>query len=84
VTDSKKILGIESLTAPRTTNRQKGRCNTPVETTETYYKRNVYYPFIDHVISELAARFSNHHEKIDNLQILLPKFIKNKNDAKTN
>jgi hypothetical protein len=82
VTDSKKILGIESLTAPRTTNRQKGRSNIPSETTETYYKRNFYYPFIDHVISELAARFSNHHEKIGNLQILLPKFIKNKNDAK--
>jgi F0F1-type ATP synthase gamma subunit len=67
VTDSKKILGIESLTESRTTNRQKGRSNIPAETTKTYYKRNIYYLFIDHVISELAARFSNHHEKIGNL-----------------
>jgi hypothetical protein len=82
VTDSKKLLAIESLTAPRITNRQKGRSNNPAETAEVYYKINVYYPFIDHVQSELAARFSNHHKKIGNLQILLPKFMKNKNEAK--
>ncbi|XP_060872800.1 52 kDa repressor of the inhibitor of the protein kinase-like [Metopolophium dirhodum] len=64
VTDSKEYLGIESLTAPRITNRQKGRSNNPAETAEIYYKINVYYPFLDHVLSELAARFSNHHEKI--------------------
>jgi hypothetical protein len=34
------------------------------------------------VINELAARFYNYQEKIENLQILLPKLIKNKNDAK--
>ncbi|XP_060855033.1 52 kDa repressor of the inhibitor of the protein kinase-like [Metopolophium dirhodum] len=83
VTDSKEYLGIESLTAPRITNRQKGRSNNPAETAEIYYKINVYYPFLDHVLSELAARFSNHHEKIGNLQILIPKFMKNKNDAKS-
>jgi len=82
VADSKEFLGIESLTAPRITNRQKGRSNNPSETAEIYYKINVYYPFLDHVLSELAARFSNHHEKIGNLQILLPKFMKNKNDVK--
>ncbi|XP_060865953.1 52 kDa repressor of the inhibitor of the protein kinase-like [Metopolophium dirhodum] len=83
VTDSKEYLGIESLTAPRITNRQKGRSNNPAETAEIYYKINVYYPFLDYVLSELAARFSNHHEKIGNLQILIPKFMKNKNDAKS-
>jgi len=69
VTDSKEFLGIESLTAPRITNRQKGRSNNPAETAQIYYKINVYYPFLDHVLNELTARFSNHHEKIGNLQV---------------
>jgi 5-methylcytosine-specific restriction endonuclease McrA len=34
------------------------------------------------VINELAARFYKHQEKIENLQILLPKCKKNKNNTK--
>jgi hypothetical protein len=82
VTDSKEFLSIESLKTPRITNRQKGRSNNSAKTAEIYYKINVYYPFLDHVLSELAVRFSNHHKKIGNHQILLSKCMKNKNDAK--
>jgi len=49
VTDSKEFLGIESLTKPRFTNRQKGRSDIDEET--AYCKTNVYYPIIDHVLS---------------------------------
>jgi len=56
--------------------------NNPAEIAEIYYKINFYYPFLDHVLSELAARSSNHHKNIGNLQILRPTFMKNKNDAK--
>jgi hypothetical protein len=65
-----------------TINKQKGQSNNSAETFEIYYKINVYYPFLDYVISELAARFYNHQEKIGKLHILLPTFTKNKNDAK--
>lgn len=82
--NSKELLGVESLTIPRTTNRQKVRSNIPAETAETYYKRNIYSSFLDHVLSELTARFSTHHENIGNLQILLPKCINNKKETKKN
>jgi hypothetical protein len=65
------------VTASRITNRQKGLTNNPPETAKVYNKINVYYQFLDNVLSKLSATFSNHHEKFWYLQIFLPKCMKN-------
>lgn len=58
---------------PRTVvSRQTQRGNVPAENAEQYYLRNLYIPFIDHVIVELKDRFSEHHKLISFLQLLIP------------
>lgn len=37
--------------------KQKYRANAPATSAEDYYKVNVYYPFVDHVIAHLQSRF---------------------------
>lgn len=44
---------------PRSTVRMKNRANAPSETVEQYFRRNMAIPFLDHVITELDARFSS-------------------------
>ncbi|XP_050064733.1 uncharacterized protein LOC126553633 [Aphis gossypii] len=84
IIDAKTLMGTESIQAPRVTARQTGRNNIPADTAEIYYKRNIFYPFLDHMQSELAARFSQHHERIGSLRLLLPAFIKDENRALNN
>jgi len=43
--------------APRVAARQRYRANTPVPTTEEYYRINVAAPFLDHIILQLGERF---------------------------
>ena len=42
---------------PRTSLRQIHRANAPADSPETYYHRNVMIPFLDHISSEMQARF---------------------------
>ena len=42
------------------------------QSSSTYYRLNVFYPFIDHVITELETRFSNDHEGFVADQHLIP------------
>ena len=53
-----KIADIE-ITSPRQCGRQTKRSNVPSATTDKYYKRGVFIPAIDHLISELEFRFSS-------------------------
>jgi hypothetical protein len=78
----KFMIDFEELLVIELLRKRKKRRNNPSETAEIYYKINFYYPFLDHVLNEQVAGFSKYHEKIGNLQILLPKYMKNKNDAK--
>jgi len=57
---------------PRTVSRQTQRGNVPAENAEQYYLRNLYIPFIDHIIVELRDRFSEHHKSVSYLQLLVP------------
>ena len=43
---------------PRITSLQKNRSNTPAETSQEYYRRNLAIPFVDHIIVQLESRFS--------------------------
>ena len=54
-------IGTE-LTKPRTVAISRFRSNSGVNTkdaenAETYYRRNIYYPFIDHCLKELSEQF---------------------------
>jgi hypothetical protein len=42
---------------PRTAGKQKHRANAPSKTPEEYYRKNIYLPFVDHIIQHLATRF---------------------------
>ena len=43
----------------RTCQLQRNRANTPAETVEDYYRRNLTIPFLDHLINELEVRFGS-------------------------
>lgn len=69
----KLVTGMgDEIKKPRTASRQTQRGNIPSENAEQYYLRNLYIPFIDHVIVELKDRFSEHHKSISYLQLLIP------------
>ena len=46
---------------PHTTSssRQKHRAYAEADTTEAYFRRIVFYPFVDHITSEMERRFLN-------------------------
>nr|CAH7754464.1 unnamed protein product [Callosobruchus chinensis] len=73
-------MSSSDIVVPRTTGRQTLRNNIQAETAEIYYQRNVFYHFIDHVITELDARFKPHESTIEGIQMLLPE--KNSNDSR--
>ena len=43
---------------PRAAGRQKHRGNTPAETVDQYFLRNMAIPFLDHIIAVFEAQFS--------------------------
>lgn len=43
--------------------------------TTMYYRINVFYPFIDHVVDELETRFSIQHEGLITVQNLIPLYL---------
>ena len=45
---------------PRIATIQRYKNNVPANNALDYYKRAVWYPFIDCIVSELKSRFSNH------------------------
>ena len=57
---------------PRRTGHQIHRVNVPVEDARSYYKRGVFYQFLDGVISQLRERFSSHTTRAFSLRSLLP------------
>ena len=69
-----QIVKINSndIIVPKNTARQTQNSDVPGETAEIYYRRNVFYPFFDHVITELDARFKSHEQTIEGIQMLLP------------
>ena len=66
-----------TVVKPRTARVQCHRANAGAsdQSCSDYYKVNVYYPFVDHVISELDTRFSDHHEGLVAVQYLVPTLL---------
>lgn len=75
-----------TLVKPHTANVQRHRANTTGSThheqePSDYYRINVFYPFIDHVVVELETRFSNKHEGLIAAQNLLPLYLPKLTDS---
>ena len=51
------------------------RTNTPEETAEQYYKRNMAIPLIDHFLTESQSRFSEQAKRATNILKLIPSAI---------
>ena len=52
------VAGRPELSVPRTCRRQTQRSNVPAETPKDYWRRSVFLPFLDHLLTELSSRFS--------------------------
>ena len=65
-------VGI-SISKPRSVGQQLHRANAGAvdQSPSDYYRINVYYPFIDHVVDELETRFSSDHEGLIVAQYLI-------------
>ena len=70
-----------TMVLPRTPNVQYHRANAAVNRAEQspsdYYKGNVYYSFIDHVIVVLDTRFFDNHKGLMAAQYLMPVHLNN-------
>ncbi|XP_042911134.1 zinc finger MYM-type protein 1-like [Parasteatoda tepidariorum] len=51
-----KRMSSNEIVVPRMAARASQRNNVPGETAEIYYRRNVFYPFIYRVVTELGAK----------------------------
>lgn len=49
--------GVE-LTMPRICSRMTSRSNAPSVSVKEYFYRNVYLPFLDHLLMELESQFT--------------------------
>ena len=54
-------MGVEP-SLPRLCGRQRNRDNIPAQTPSQYYRRTVTIPVLDHLISEMNRRFSEHQK----------------------
>ncbi|KAK2718786.1 hypothetical protein QYM36_005955 [Artemia franciscana] len=69
-----------AVEVPRITQRQVYRNNPPYTTPEEYYRRVVFIPILDSVISDLKSRFSKDTLNSFRLTVLLPSNIVNCTD----
>ena len=50
---------IASLECPRQCSRQTQRNNIPAESSQQYFKRAIFIPFLDSILEQFSMRFSN-------------------------
>ena len=66
----------DTLIKPRTTTVQRHRANAAhSDQPSDYYRINVFYPFIDHVVGELETRFSIQQVGLISAQNLFPLYL---------
>ena len=77
-----ETIGVQ-ITKPRTTRNQRHRANAgnDNQTSEDYYRINVYYPFIDRVVEEIETRFAVEHKGLIAAQNLVPVYLNRLTDA---
>lgn len=57
---------------PRIVGRQLNRSNIPASDICTYYKINVFIPFLEHTVQQLIERFTKHRKVVSALSCVLP------------
>lgn len=67
------------LKCPRTAARQTNRSNVSADSPEEYFRRTIYIPFVDHVISDLHDRFDDHKRGIFCLSAIVPERVSSYN-----
>jgi len=74
------------VAVPRTTGRQKNRANVPAASPIEYYRRAVFFPLLDCVISDLSNRFTEDtFNTLSDLACFIPSHIvANDSQADTN
>lgn len=75
--EARKLADKVGVTAssPRNAIRMEHRTNTPADTVEQYYKRNVAIPLIDHLVTELDSRFPGQAQKATETLKLIPSTV---------
>jgi ribosomal protein S8 len=63
------------LKRPRSCSRQTSRSNVDAESTEEFYKRSVFIPYLDHLISELKSRFTTTSKVVWRSLGLIPAYL---------
>lgn len=61
---------------PRICGRQTYRSNYESDSAEDYFRKSIFIPYLDHLISALETRFSKEHEMLFSLFNILPKNLK--------
>ena len=64
------IMTEGEIQLPRTAGRQTLRDNHPADTEETYFRRTVAIPVLDHLLNELRDRFQNAELAADGLSLV--------------
>lgn len=72
-----------TIVKPRTATIQRHRANAGQvnQIPSAYYRINVYYPFIDHVIQQLETHFSDEHKEIIAAESLIPAYLSKLNSS---
>jgi len=63
------------ITVPRLTGRQTSRNNVAASNASEYYKRAVWYPYLDCTLQALRNKFSLHHLAVLKLVALVPAVV---------
>lgn len=61
---------------PRITSKQKYQSNFETDSVECYYKRSLFIPYLDSLISSLSRRFSSVNKTTFSISLLHPTNIK--------
>lgn len=72
IIDIAKELDVD-LKIPRIVAHQTHRANLPANSCEEYFRRSIYVPLLDYVITDLKDRLSMEVMRLFNLRIILPK-----------
>ena len=67
-------------TMPRTVGRQRHRANAPADIPYEYCLRNVYLPFLDHILVGIDSRFDKYGVVIHRMAALIPAIIVTRDD----
>jgi len=75
--DALRLCSIASveMNIPRVASRQTARENYRTNSPEEYYRLSVFIPFLDHLVAEMAQRFSPLDGPCAELQQLVPTFM---------